>query len=115
MCGRAGPFQPSPAPFQSHYSDEPSTTFGIDLRKFDETNGDRESRPLPRVLELLLEWAEKKGQEVSDDGTFAWNSAPIKQKETESSLARPGPRAQSAASPGCTMSRSRLSTRSAPS
>ncbi|BGP52565.1 Rho-GTPase-activating protein 8 [Rhodotorula sphaerocarpa] len=64
---KTGPFQPSPAPFQSHYSDEPSTTFGIDLRKFDETNGDRESRPLPRVLELLLEWAEKKGQEVSDD------------------------------------------------
>ncbi|GAA5981053.1 hypothetical protein JCM10908_003965 [Rhodotorula pacifica] len=64
---RTGPFQPSPLPFQSHYSDEPTTTFGIDLRKYDETNRNREQKPVPRVLELLLEWAEKKGKEASDD------------------------------------------------
>ncbi|GAA5883607.1 hypothetical protein JCM3774_002111 [Rhodotorula dairenensis] len=62
---RTGPFQPSPLPFQSHYSDEPSTTFGIDLRKFDETNGDQDQ--VPRVLELLLEWVEKKGRDAADE------------------------------------------------
>lgn len=68
MLDRTGPFQPSPSPFQSHYSDEPSTTFGIDLRKYDETNANKETQPVPQVLEILLKWAEKKGKEASDEG-----------------------------------------------
>ena len=65
---RTGPFQPSPATFQSHYSDEPVSTFGIDLRKYDETNRERETAPVPRVLVLLLNWVEKKGKDASDEG-----------------------------------------------
>ncbi|KAG0664011.1 hypothetical protein C6P46_001871, partial [Rhodotorula mucilaginosa] len=64
---RTGPFQPSPATFQSHYSDEPVSTFGIDLRKYDETNREKETVPVPRVLALLLEWVEKKGKDASDE------------------------------------------------
>lgn len=44
------------------------TTFGIDLRKYDETNRERETAPVPRVLALLLEWVEKKGKDASDEG-----------------------------------------------
>lgn len=35
---RTGPFQPRPISFVSHYSEPYSTTFGIDLVKYDETN-----------------------------------------------------------------------------
>ncbi|CDR47324.1 RHTO0S14e02168g1_1 [Rhodotorula toruloides] len=63
---RTGPFQPQPVIFQSHYSDPSPTTFGIDLRKFDETNPKRDEQPVPPVLEVLLEWVNKKGENVDD-------------------------------------------------
>ncbi|BGO99032.1 Rho-GTPase-activating protein RGD2 [Rhodotorula toruloides] len=63
---RTGPFQPQPLIFQSHYSDPSPTTFGIDLRKFDETNPKRDEQPVPPVLEVLLEWVGKKGENVDD-------------------------------------------------
>lgn len=44
------------------------STFGIDLRKYDETNREKETVPVPRVLALLLEWVEKKGKDASDEG-----------------------------------------------
>ncbi|BGP28401.1 Rho-GTPase-activating protein 8 [Rhodotorula toruloides] len=63
---RTGPFQPHPLIFQSHYSDPSPTTFGIDLRKFDETNPKGDEQPVPPVLEVLLEWVDKKGENVDD-------------------------------------------------
>ncbi|GJN92015.1 hypothetical protein Rhopal_005043-T1 [Rhodotorula paludigena] len=63
---RTGPFQPSPVMFVSHYSDPALSTFGIDLRKFDETNPDKESKPVPPVVGVLLDAIGKKGEGVED-------------------------------------------------
>ncbi|KPV77972.1 uncharacterized protein RHOBADRAFT_50496 [Rhodotorula graminis WP1] len=63
---RTGPFQPSPVLYTSHYSEPALATFGIDLRKFDETNSERETRPVPPVLEILLREIEKKGEGAED-------------------------------------------------
>ncbi|GAA5891934.1 hypothetical protein JCM8208_002943 [Rhodotorula glutinis] len=63
---RTGPFQPSPVLYTSHYSEPALATFGIDLRKFDETNSERESRPVPPVLEVLLREIDKKGEGAED-------------------------------------------------
>ncbi|GAA5846868.1 hypothetical protein JCM9279_004472 [Rhodotorula babjevae] len=63
---RTGPFQPSPVLYTSHYSEPALATFGIDLRKFDETNSEREARPVPPVLEVLLREIEKKGEGAED-------------------------------------------------
>ncbi|BGP44357.1 Rho-GTPase-activating protein 8 [Rhodotorula kratochvilovae] len=63
---RTGPFQPSPVLYTSHYSEPALATFGIDLRKFDETNPEREQRPVPPVVEVLLREVEEKGKGVHD-------------------------------------------------
>ncbi|KAM0753052.1 hypothetical protein T439DRAFT_378788 [Meredithblackwellia eburnea MCA 4105] len=50
---RTGPFQPRPTVYHSHYSEPSITTFGIDLRKFDETNTAQSK--VPPVLTFLLD------------------------------------------------------------
>ncbi|GAA5958118.1 hypothetical protein JCM21900_002917 [Sporobolomyces salmonicolor] len=64
---RTGPFQPRPIMFASHYSDPALTTFGIDLRKYDETNEERTERPVPRVLEVLLGEIARRGEGVGEE------------------------------------------------
>jgi len=67
---RTGPFQPRPIGFASHYSEPYSTNFGIDLRKYDETNRDKEGGIVPKVLVVLLEEIERRMKDVKDeDGT----------------------------------------------
>ncbi|TNY23812.1 hypothetical protein DMC30DRAFT_413929 [Rhodotorula diobovata] len=63
---RTGPFHPAPVLYTSHYSEPALATFGIDLRKFDETNPERETKPVPPVLEVLLREIEKKGEAAED-------------------------------------------------
>ncbi|GAA5899141.1 hypothetical protein JCM6882_004627, partial [Rhodosporidiobolus microsporus] len=63
---RTGPFQPRPVLFTSHYADPPLTTFGIDLRKFDETNP-RGQGAVPPVVEFLVRWVEEQGDEVGEE------------------------------------------------
>ncbi|KAL8293658.1 hypothetical protein RQP46_000359 [Phenoliferia psychrophenolica] len=50
---RTGPFQPRPTVYHSHYSEPANVAFGIDLRKFDETN--TASSKVPPILTFLLE------------------------------------------------------------
>lgn len=57
--------------FVSHYSDPALTTFGIDLRKFDETNPDKESKPVPPVVGVLLDAIGRKGEGVEDAGALS--------------------------------------------
>ncbi|CEQ38565.1 SPOSA6832_00007, partial [Sporobolomyces salmonicolor] len=64
---RTGPFQPHPIMFASHYSDPALTTFGIDLRKYDETNEERTERPVPRVLEVLLGEIDRRGEGIGEE------------------------------------------------
>ncbi|GAA6055536.1 hypothetical protein JCM3770_006775 [Rhodotorula araucariae] len=63
---RTGPFQPAPVLYTSHYSEPALATFGIDLRKFDETNPEREAHPVPPVVHVLLQQIEEKGRGVDD-------------------------------------------------
>ncbi|GAA5827094.1 hypothetical protein JCM11251_001116 [Rhodosporidiobolus azoricus] len=63
---RTGPFSPRPVLFTSHYADPPLTTFGIDLRKFDETNPRGEGR-VPPVVEFLVRWVEEQGKGVPEE------------------------------------------------
>lgn len=70
---RTGSFQPRPVGFVSHYSEPYNTTFGIDLRRYDETNageeGEGEGR-VPKVFVLLLREIERRMKLVEDtDGT----------------------------------------------
>ncbi|GAA5923312.1 GTPase-activating protein RGD2 [Sporobolomyces koalae] len=51
---RTGSFQPRPIQFASHYSEPYTHAFGIDLRKFDETNLDKDGGAVPKVLRVLL-------------------------------------------------------------
>ena len=71
---RTGNFQPRTINFVSHYSEEYSTTFGIDLRKYDETNKGEEGGGggrVPKVLIVLLDEIERRMKLVEDlDGTF---------------------------------------------
>lgn len=63
---RTGPFQPRPIVYQSHYAESGPTYFGIDLRKFDETNqGDSK---VPPVLTFMLSYLSKGYGSVSDPG-----------------------------------------------
>ncbi|GAA5949780.1 hypothetical protein JCM3765_007687 [Sporobolomyces pararoseus] len=63
---RTGNFQPRTINFVSHYSEEYSTTFGIDLRKYDETNKGEEGGRVPKVLIVLLEEIERRMKAVED-------------------------------------------------
>jgi hypothetical protein len=66
---RTGPFQPKPINFASHYSEPYTTTFGIDLRKYDETNRAEGQGKVPRVLVVLLDEIERRMKQVeSTDG-----------------------------------------------
>ncbi|GAA5854960.1 hypothetical protein JCM8547_002323 [Rhodosporidiobolus lusitaniae] len=72
--GRTGPFSPRPTLFTSHYAESPLTTFGIDLRKYDETNPDKdkdggagEANIVPPVLTFLLRWIEEQEEGVGEE------------------------------------------------
>ncbi|BGP12304.1 hypothetical protein JCM10213_006628 [Rhodosporidiobolus nylandii] len=69
--GRTGSFTPRPTLYTSHYAEPPLTTFGIDLRKFDETNPakkdeDDPANVVPPVLRFLLRWIEQQGEGVEE-------------------------------------------------
>ena len=69
MRRRTGPFQPRPTVYHSHYSEPAIHSFGIDLRKFDETN--TLPNKVPSILTSLLECITEsyKLKEVSDAGS----------------------------------------------
>ncbi|KAK4706180.1 hypothetical protein P7C70_g14, partial [Phenoliferia sp. Uapishka_3] len=62
---RTGPFQPRPTVYHSHYSEPAIHNFGIDLRKFDETNTSTISR-VPSILTFLLDHITKQYENVPD-------------------------------------------------
>ncbi|GAA6018642.1 hypothetical protein JCM10207_008991 [Rhodosporidiobolus poonsookiae] len=68
---RTGPFSPRPILYTSHYAEPPLTTFGIDLRKFDETNADKDApepeKVVPPLLQFLLRWIGEEGAKLSDE------------------------------------------------
>lgn len=63
---RTGPFQPKPVIFHSHYSEPAICSFGIDLRKFDETNLNGTTSKVPPILSFLLEYMEDNYPKMSD-------------------------------------------------
>ncbi|GAA5899161.1 GTPase-activating protein RGD2 [Sporobolomyces salmoneus] len=75
---RTGAFQPRPIGFLSHYSEEYTHTFGIDLRKYDETNSSEmegeENGKVPKVLIVLLNEIERrmKSVENTDERRKSW-------------------------------------------
>jgi hypothetical protein len=68
---RTGRFGPRPVGFVSHYSEEYETSFGIDLRRYDETNQERDSKggreTVPKVLRVLLNEIESRMQQMGDE------------------------------------------------
>lgn len=76
---RTGAFQPRPIGFLSHYSEEYTHTFGIDLRKYDETNSSEmegeENGKVPKVLIVLLNEIERRMKSVENtDGGSRFSS-----------------------------------------
>lgn len=65
---KTGPFQPQPISFHSHYSEPSPTSFGIDLRKFQETDprGSTTAKA-PPVLSFLLDYLAKAYEAVESD------------------------------------------------
>lgn len=61
---RTGPFQPKPTSFHSHYSEPAIHTFGIDLRKFDETNPISNEDKVPPILTFLLDYVSESYSKV---------------------------------------------------
>lgn len=66
---KTGPFQPQPVTFHSHYSEPSPASFGIDLRKFQETDprGSTTAKA-PPVLTFLLDYLAKVYEGMEDDG-----------------------------------------------
>ncbi|KAI5476919.1 Rho GTPase-activating protein [Pseudohyphozyma bogoriensis] len=61
---RTGPFQPRPTVYHSHYSEPAIHAFGIDLRKFDETNTLEDK--VPPILTFLLEYVKDASAKVAN-------------------------------------------------
>jgi hypothetical protein len=64
--GRTGPFQPRPTAYHSHYSEPSLHNFGIDLRKFDETN--TSTSRVPPIVSFLLEYITEVSAALPDAG-----------------------------------------------
>lgn len=68
QISRTGPFQPRPTVYHSHYSEPAIHSFGIDLRKFDETN--TSENKVPPILTFLLDHITSRYASVPDAGEF---------------------------------------------
>lgn len=64
---RTGPFQPRPTIYHSHYSEPAIKNFGLDLRKWEETNQSLDTK-VPSILTFLLEYITESYKKLSDSG-----------------------------------------------
>lgn len=62
---RTGPFQPRPVVYHSHYAEPALYSFGLDLRKWEETNTNQELK-VPAIVPFLLEYITKSYEKISD-------------------------------------------------